>query len=109
MPAPSGRSNRQQLLVEAAELMRGIDQMDFKNPVARLAVRVGLAQPLFVAGTDGEALRLAGRVFMREVADQMSGGWATKLPAALARQAFHEIVQRTGRELRLVQILCFAG
>ena len=58
----------EQFLEETADLARPVDEVDLQDPVAGIAVRVGLAQQLLIAGADREALGVSRCALVRESA-----------------------------------------
>src|SRR3954451_9135896 len=86
----TGRSSRQELLVETTDLAFAIDEVDFEDPVPLVAIPVRAAQGLVVARGDVGPDLLAGYALMRKLPDEMSGDRAAVGPTQVRGVFLHE-------------------
>ena len=84
----------EQALVEAAELAGAIHQMDFQNPVACVAMAIGIAHPLAVQRPDAMLILVARDALrVREFAHNMARDAAAEFPARVLRGSLRETIE----------------
>jgi hypothetical protein len=82
----------QQLLEEAADLARAVDEVDLQDPVARGTFLVGRSQRERISVPYRKILRVLRPALMREVTDDMPGARVAELPTVFGRETGREVV-----------------
>src|ERR1700733_1449972 len=103
------RIDRQQLLVESADLALAVHEVNFQNPMSSLTVFVGGAHRQVAVGMDIQGHLVTGNFFMRKLPNQVPRDRTTVFPAVVLGQGLRVAVEFTSRDMRMLVKILLAG